>query len=372
MSEHKTQQKKKTEMMAAEVKPDLYAAIEDPELRERLKHFEEYRISTKTEITPDQPCLSIDGVPFFNKGNIHAVKGLAKSGKTTVAKAMISALLKSEMFHLRSEINDAKVFFLDSEQSAHDSKRIISDVKKITGLPDKYLDSHLRLFSLRKLDCTQLLSDIEMEINLFRPDLVFIDGIVDFVDSFNDEKESKNLIRELMRMSSEYNCAIVNMLHTNPNDGTGKMRGHLGTLLSQKAGNVVECRMKCGVITVLCAESRHGEIPSWSICFGEDGVLVDGGAKHQEELKKAAAEKKQKQEQDREQTLQKRIDAAINILKDKGPLKRSLFSAMLKGALGRGDTIAKEVIKAMIDAKIITQSKGNIIELNTQELPFVD
>lgn len=370
-AQQKTEQKKQNSMVAEEVKPDLYAAIKDPEEREKFKQLEKYRISTKSKITPDQPCLSIDGVDFFNKGNIHAIKGAAKAGKTTAAKAIISALMKGKMFHLQSKIKKAKVIYFDSEQSDEDAKRIINDVKQITGLANKYIDRHLSLYALRKLDCTQLLSKIESAIKHLKPDVVFIDGIVDFVKSFNDEKESMTLIRELMRMSSEYNCAIVNMLHTNPGEAGGKMRGHLGTLLSQKAATVLECRKNARIITVTSAETRHAEIPSWSISFGNDGCLEDGNAKHQAEVEKAAANKKQKQEQKTAQTLQERIDIAIGILNEQGPLKRSLFSAALKSALGLGDTTIKGLIKAMLDSKIIIQSKDNIIQINTQELPFI-
>lgn len=368
--------KKKLEVkMAAkktEVESDLYAAIQDPVEREKFRHLEKYRISSKTEIVPEQPCLSIDGVGFFTKGNIHAIKGEAKAGKTTVSKVIISALMKGEMFHLQSEIKEAKVVFIDSEQSDKDVLRIISDVKLMTGLKSKYIDKHLHLFALRKLDCTQLLGEIETNIKYLRPDLVLIDGIVDFVNSFNDEKESKDLIRKLMRMSSEYNCSIVNILHTNPGDANGKMRGHLGTMLAQKASTVLDCNNNNGgIITVTSAETRHTAIPSWSISFGDGGVLEDGTAKHQEMVSKKQADKEQKKKQNQEKLLQERIEIAIALLREKGPLKRSLFSAMLKNALGRGDTIVKELIKTMIDGKIITQSKDHTVKLNTEELPFI-
>ena len=172
-------------------------------------------------------------------------------------------------------------------------------------------------------------------------------------------------------MSSEYNCAIVNMLHTNPSDGFGKMRGHLGSMLGQKASTVLECRKSGRIITVTSAETRHAEIPSWSVWYGDDGCLEDGEAKRQEEIIKAKASKKQKLEQQQKQVLTERIDEAIKILNEKGSMKLSIFSAALKSALQKGDTTIKELIKFMIDNKFITLSKDNIIQLNTQELPFI-
>ena len=50
----------------------------------------------------------------------------------------------------------------------------------------------------------------------------------------------RNAVTELAKIALEYNCAICCTLHTNPGD-ENKMRGHLGTMLAQKASDVIQC-----------------------------------------------------------------------------------------------------------------------------------
>ena len=52
--------------------------------------------------------------------------------------------------------------------------------------------------------------------------------------------ERKNGLTELAKIALEYDCAIRCTLHTNPGDES-KMRGHLGTMLAQKASDVIQC-----------------------------------------------------------------------------------------------------------------------------------
>ena len=42
---------------------------------ERLDFLDGLRITTQTEVPPEQPVLSLDGVGFFALGDIHALKG---------------------------------------------------------------------------------------------------------------------------------------------------------------------------------------------------------------------------------------------------------------------------------------------------------
>ena len=59
------------------------------------------------------------------------------------------------------------------------------------------------------------------------------------------------------------------------------MRGHLGTVLSQKAGTVLQCqKSKSGIINVTCPDARHGTMPRWTIRFDQDGHLADTDAEH--------------------------------------------------------------------------------------------
>ena len=67
-----------------------------------------------------------------------------------------------------------------------------------------------------------LLENVVAQIETLNPDIVVIDGIADLLYNTNDIEESDNLIGELMALSTQYNCHIINVLHTNP--GTDLLR----------------------------------------------------------------------------------------------------------------------------------------------------
>lgn len=68
------------------------------------------------------------------------------------------------------------------------------------------------------------------------------------------------------------------------------MRGHLGTMLQQKAGTVLECRKLDAVITVSCSDARHEEMPAWSIMFDDSGRIVDADEQRRQQIEAHKAE----------------------------------------------------------------------------------
>ena len=213
--------------------------IENNRILEEMKAL---RIKTDTVIPPEQPILSIDGIPIFEQGDIAAIKGKQKNGKTTVLKAMVGAWMKGELFRLKSEKDEAKVLWLDTEQKRQDVKQIVYDICQMTALPPEYINSHLMVFTIRKLPQNQLLDRTELLICSYKPDVVIVDGIVDFIKSFNDEEASHTLINKLIVLCDQYHCSIINVLHENKSGEDHNMRGHLGTMMAQKASTVLQCK----------------------------------------------------------------------------------------------------------------------------------
>lgn len=214
-------------------------AVNQPTAEEQM--LEQYRqilhdtrIRSDTDVPEEEYALEVDGVGLFALRDIHAVKAKAKAGKTTTLKVFVAALLTGMMFRIRSLLSKPRIVFFDTEQSRCDTKGILDDVARMTGLPPEEIDSHVALYSMRRVDREALLPLLRVAISDEKPAVVFLDGIVELVASFNDESESKQLIKELLVLSEENNCAIVNVLHTNKADDDHNMRGHLGTMLAQR------------------------------------------------------------------------------------------------------------------------------------------
>jgi hypothetical protein len=66
-----------------------------------------------------------------------------------------------------------------------------------------------------------------------------IDGIADLVYDMNDIRESANMVDDLRKWATERDIHIINVLHQNPSQSE-KMRGHLGTILTNKSETVIQ------------------------------------------------------------------------------------------------------------------------------------
>lgn len=339
--------------------------------QERLRFLEQYRLTTLSEVPAERPALSVDGVGIFAKGDIHAVKAKQKQGKTSVLKVCCAALMCGQVFRLKREMAEPQVLYIDTEQKLSDAKLVVTDVRDLSGLPDDYINAHLHLYALRTLTYEHMLADIELLISQGKPDVVFIDGIVDVVESFNDEVCSKNTIEALLRISQEQDCAIVSVLHTNKAKEDDNMRGHLGTMLAQKAGTVLECRKQEGIITVDCSDSRHVPMPSWSVCFDADGHLQDADEQRKTMLEQREADREQYLQEKREKELQRRTETALEILGSHGQqMNRKDFIEAMMAKLSLGKSTIYETLKALEAAKTVRQTDDGLIQVYGEELGF--
>ncbi len=355
-------------------------AVSQPTAEEQEKMqlrliLKQTRIRSDTEVPEEKYTLSVtdtDGneTPFFVRGDIHAVKAKAKAGKTTALKVMLAALLKGEQFLLKSLVEDARIVYFDTEQSRADTKRILSDVAKMTGLGSDVIDSRVSLYSLRCIDQEQLLPLLRQAIEDNKPDVVFIDGIVEFVASFNDEVESKTLIKNLLPLAQDNDCAIVCVLHTNKSDDDHNMRGHLGSFLTQKAATVLECKKEKGssVITVSCSEARHKEPAEWSIMFGPDDTIVSADEKRLQIRKEQEAEKKQKQaaakEAKKERELQEHLSTVLPFINSTGgSINRNELIALVESQTNQHRTTVSRHITALVEAGKLVENGDKVISV---------
>ena len=206
--------------------------------KEFLAQFE---LDPTKEDEPIQYLYEVGGIQTFPKGDIQGNKGQQKNGKTFAEVLFMGAALKGEYLGVKCLIPNAKVLFIDTEQHPRNTRLTYRRVCQIAGINGRERHERLDMLHLRlSEDVETTRKAIRLKIKYFRPDIVFLDGIVDCIIDFNDQKESKQYLTELAKIALEYNCAICCTLHTNPNDET-KMRGHLGTLLAQKGSDVIQC-----------------------------------------------------------------------------------------------------------------------------------
>lgn len=348
---------------------------EEEQKREHMrKILSDTRIRTDTEVPDLEYALEVDGTGFFARRDIHAVKAKAKAGKTTTLKVFIAALLLGVMFRVKSLLEKPRIVFFDTEQNRKDTKSILEDVAAMTELGPEVIDAQVVLHSLRRVDREYLLPLLHQALEDEKPDVVFVDGIVEFVGSFNDESESKQIIKDLLVLSEEYNCAIICVLHTNKAEEDHNMRGHLGTMLAQKAATVLECKKERGssVITVSCSESRHEEPTEWIIMFAEGVRIVDATEQRKLQLEQRKAEQLQKRQEALEKEKQERLQKCLTVLRDKGGAvsRKQLTEILVKMFDRKRPTVASYISEWLKDKSIFEDSNGLIQASAEFALPF--
>ncbi|MFZ4414702.1 MAG: hypothetical protein ACOYOV_16580 [Bacteroidales bacterium] len=102
--------------------------------------------------------------------------------------------------------------------------------------------------------------------------MVIIDGFADLLRDTNSLEESTERVADLMRISSEYQCHICSVVHTNPN--SEKMRGHTGSELQRKAECVLLVTKSDEITTVSPQFCRNLEFKKFNFRIDNNGLPV--------------------------------------------------------------------------------------------------
>lgn len=343
---------------------------EECKRQERLLLLDRYRITTQTIVMPLEYSLAVDNVGIFALSDIHAIKGKQKSGKSAVLKCMLSALLGKPTFRLASKLTEPVILHLDTEQQDSDVKLIVDMVGEMSGASPAYIDSHLFLYTLRTMGYDTLMNDTRLLIARHRPQVVLVDGLVDYVCSFNNEEMSRQLIHDLIVVCQEYHCAIVNVLHENKAQEDMNMRGHLGTVLAQKAGTVLQCTKQDGIYTVSCSDARHTPMPVWSITFDDEGHLCQADELRELKRRKTQMLAMEKQKEAYEKTRQEREKQMLTIVRDNGGriVRKELVDELAK-VCNIAQSTAQRFLKSLIGTKL-NEVNGFITVAQGEELAF--
>ena len=345
---------------------------QEKERRQGLKELLKHLISVDDEYPPEECLLEIDGVGFFPKGDICAIKAKQKQGKTNAISIMVAAILCGKWGQLKAALSNARVMVIDTEQKPADTQLVYNRTLAIAGLPKKDIFERFRTFNFRALTREEKIEAVKLAIMEYKPDIVFIDGIVDLMGNFNEVDDSKQIIDELMRLSSKevsgVDIAIVCVLHTNKATDDHNMRGHVGTMLAQKSGTVLEVKKDNGIITVSNSDSRHKEVPEWSFRFDDNGNIVDATQERldmQAEIRRKRADNQLEQA---EKVKRERFEAMSKIVNDaKGYIRKSELSRALQSVLDKKRSTVDGYIRDWIaDGVIKEDANKNVVLVANQ------
>ena len=230
------------EKIIAQISGEISLAGCDARELQMLERLEHRRITPDKEIPPMEFLFELFGKPCFPRGELVAVSGKAKSGKTFISSVLMSLCFKQEVLSVR-RIDDKplSVMWFDTEQSEESTQDILKNrIMPLAGLSE-FPIGRFNIFNVRADFWQERLPLLETAIRKYTPDLVIVDGIRDLVNDINDGVMSQEVIERLMHLAGETRCCMVNILHQNKALEDKNLRGYIGTELKNKSFEVYEC-----------------------------------------------------------------------------------------------------------------------------------
>lgn len=246
-----------------------------------------------TKNYPEPPFLFYkDSVGFMPCGDISAVKAKSKNGKSHFCAILAAAFLGGRTFDVGTLEQTHSILWCDTEQAIYNTAKLLRKIYALAGLPTDKQNNRIKIIYLRPKSPKERMRIISREAKRLRPTLVIIDGVADVCENFNDVSESGETINVLMRISAELNCHILCVLHENKSKDDDGMKGHLGTLLLQKASDVWQVKKDGDVFTATQTDTRNQPCDPVSFKLDENGVPVKATAfsKSDEQLARLVGE----------------------------------------------------------------------------------
>lgn len=229
----------------------------------RFSELDHYWLDPAEDYPEPHFLFEYNGVGFSPLGGIQALSGQKKNGKTFVLSQLMAAALGGDSTRIRQYLpglnarsstvdfigHPPVVLYCDTEMEKLNTAKVLRRVHWLCDWDMRVRHDRFNALWLREVPKTEKQSSnkerwrlIKMAIEAKDPDVVFIDGMRDLINDFNDLAESADIITEMMSLASQRNMCIWNVLHMNPrpgNDDESKMRGHAGTELGNKVSDTL-------------------------------------------------------------------------------------------------------------------------------------
>ena len=319
-----------------------------------------YRLNFQKAYEAPRYTLSWDGVPFAPLGGIHAITGQAGNGKTMTLAQFMAAILCGEYGELRCELDPdvpRSVLYIDTEMEEANTIAVKNRVMTLCGRPINEQADDFNIIMLREVPETidakgaKIASSTNRwrmtlkAIYEYRPTAVFIDGLLDVVKDFNDNKECQETIYKCMQVASHYGISVWCIVHQNP--GGEKLVGHLGSFLERKVTDVFQTKKekndKTGDVTFTVSQkkARGRDVADWQFRV----VPVDSWGRPEQITTDMVQRKGEKCEGDDPETIKQWIDEARNMYEwpmSRADIKKKIFGE-IGGQLNHGkqDTVLK-------------------------------
>ena len=312
--------------------------------------IEARRITPSTEVQPHQFLFAWNDRPCFARGELVALTGKAKSGKTYVCSLLMALAIKPQIMGIqRIQEEPLRVLWIDTEQSADSTHEILClRVGKL--IEQQVPDDQYFVYNFRQDNWQDRLALVLSCISKHQPDLVIFDGIRDVVGDINNYQEAQTVLSKMLSIASWSNACIVCVLHQNKSLEDKTLRGALGTELQNKSFETYECQKDpdTRIFTMRQTATRKYDITQkleWTV--DAEGLPVpEQGTRNQEPGHKTMLDP-----QEIVQTITRgeevmRASIFANLVKSKFPEMRNnyRYNGFLFDAFNKG-IMTKEILK---------------------------
>lgn len=302
--------------------------------------------------------LSYNGVPFAPLGGIHGLTGQPGHGKTFTFTQLMVAILRGEFYGLKYELSKdiphPKVLYIDTEMEKGNTQLVMLRVYEMMGWQQGTEQEQFRILWLREeVKAEDRWRKTLKAIKVMQPTVVFLDGLIDVIGDFNDNKECQGIIYQCMAAASRYDISMWCLLHENP--GSEKMVGHAGSFLERKATDVLKTKKEKGATVLFNVEqkkARSRDLDKWQFVVDDDANHYG----HPRILTSMEAESIHEEEEAREPALREIVSVigddtlAFTTLRDK-----------IAAAQHKGRDWAKDKINEAVNQGLLIRGANNRI-----------
>lgn len=210
---------------------------------------------------PPRYTMERDGVPFADVGELHIISGKPGNGKTGLMSQLEAATLGRQFGNtlardvghiVRDEKGDivtgednrptfqvkpTRILHIDTEQGKDDTIAFKNRVISMSGVDKQQAKQHFFILRLRDTETAkERWQKILKAIWEVQPTDIYLDGMLDIVEDYNDQKECQPIIRKCMMLATYYDTSLWAVLHENPM--VDKLVGTLGSITQRKVSEI--------------------------------------------------------------------------------------------------------------------------------------
>ena len=236
------------------------------------KDTQPFILDFTTAYEPPEYVYNLDGVGFAPLGGLQAVTGLSGNGKTQLVCQLVATALGGSFgrlqYALTDKLKNPRLLLADTEQ---ETSSVVAMKQRICTMidanPQQQRDDFQILLLREVLTAEERWQLILKACHEMKPNIIFLDGLLDLIDDFNNNVQCQQRIYELMAMATFYQASVWCVLHLNPNGA--KLVGHAGSFLERKCTDLFACiknvNDKTGQVTfeVSQKKARGRDVPTW-------------------------------------------------------------------------------------------------------------